>query len=97
MPDFDKWLSDQADRHHLRVREFLIDDDLVYETEESLKEIAQVIEKRAGGEWEELPEDLMGLPMIDLVDGLMQALEDARAADSDDWRRRLDKVRQHPP
>lgn len=91
MPDFSEWIAALADRHHLRVREFLLDDDLVYETEESLKEIAQVIEKRAGGEWEELPDDLMGLPMLDLVNGLMQAWEDARAADSDDWRAEIER------
>lgn len=89
MPDFDNWLAQHAERHHLRVREFLIDEDLVYDTEESLKEIAQVIEKRAGGEWEDLPEDLMGLPMLDLVNQLMQAWEDARVADSDEWRAKI--------
>ncbi|AYD01608.1 hypothetical protein [Neorhizobium sp. NCHU2750] len=38
------------------VPNFLVDEDLGYRAEESLKEIGQIIEKRAGGEWKELPE-----------------------------------------
>lgn len=91
MPDFNEWLAQHANRHHLDVREFLLDEDLTDEAEESLKEIAQVIEKRAGGEWEELPEDLMGLPMLELVNRLMQAWEDARAADGGDWRAEMER------
>ncbi|MFN3321108.1 MAG: hypothetical protein ACK43M_20370 [Allorhizobium sp.] len=91
MPDFSTWLSAHADRHRLRVREFLLDDDLVYEAEQSLKEIAEIIKKRAGGEWEKLPKDMMGLPLLNLVDQLMQAWEDIRAADSDHWRAILEK------
>ncbi|KEQ08961.1 hypothetical protein [Pseudorhizobium pelagicum] len=86
MPDFDEWLQQHADRLGVGVREFLADDDLVYQTEESLNEIGQVIEKRVGGEWEELPEDLMGLPMVGLVNRLMQAWDDVHASDGYDWR-----------
>jgi hypothetical protein len=86
-----EWISAHAARHRLRVREFLLDDALVLETEECLKEIAQVIEKRAVGAWEELPEDMMGLPMTDLVDGLMQAWEAAQAAASDEWRAEIER------
>lgn len=35
----------------------------------------------------------MGLPMIDLVDGLMQASEYAWAADSDHWRAEMENRR----
>ena len=86
MPDFDEWLQQHADRLGVGVREFLADDDLVYQTEESLNEIGQVIEKRVGGEWEVLPEDLMGLPMVGLVNRLMQAWDDVHASDGYDWR-----------
>lgn len=37
MPDFSEWRSAHADRHHLRVRDHLIDGGRVYETEESPK------------------------------------------------------------
>lgn len=91
MPDFDGWLRQQSGRQGMDVRKFLADEDLVYQTEENLKEIAQVIEKRADGEWEELPKDLMGLPMVGLVNHLMEAWEDARASASDDWRAEMER------
>ena len=90
MPDFDGWLQQQADRHHLAVEEFLTDDDLVYGVEENLKEIRQVIEERADGLWEELPDDLMGLPLVDLVNGLMQAWDDAEESVGDGWRAKIE-------
>lgn len=90
MPDFDGWLRQHSGRQGMDVRKFLADDDLVYQAEESLKEIAQVIEKRACGEWEELPTDLMGLPMVGLINRLMEAWEDARASASDDWRAEME-------
>ncbi len=90
MPDFDGWLQQQANRHELAVQEFLANDELVYEVEENLKQIKQVIEERAGGLWEELPDDLMGLPMVDLVNSLMQAWEDARESEGDSWRAKLE-------
>lgn len=90
MPDFDSWLHQQADRHDLPVQEFLADDDLVYEVEGNLKEIKQVIEKRAAGEWEELPDDLMGLPLVDLVNRLMQAWHEADESAGDGWRAKME-------
>ncbi|MDE3783405.1 hypothetical protein I7G00_04945 [Sinorhizobium meliloti] len=89
MPDFDGWLQQQADRHDLAVQAFLADDDLVYEVIENLKEIKQVIEKRASGEWEELPDDLMGLPLVNLVNRLMRTWHEAEESAGDGWRARL--------
>lgn len=90
MPDFDSWLQQQADRHELPVQEFLSDDDLVYELEGNLKEIKQVIEKRAAGEWEELPDDLMGLPLVDMINRLMQTWHEAEESAGDGWRARME-------
>jgi hypothetical protein len=89
MPFFDGWLQQQADRHDLAVQEFLADDDLAYAVEENLKEIKQVIEKRAAGEWEELSDDLMGLPLVDLVNRLMQAWHEADESAGDGWRAKM--------
>lgn len=87
MPHFGSWLQQQADRHALPVQEFLADDDLVHEVEGNLKEIKQVIEKRAAGEWEELPDDLMGLPLVDLVNRLMQTWHEAEESAGDGCKR----------
>lgn len=86
LPDFDEWLKLAAERRGLGIKEFLADEDLVYQTEESLMDIRNVIEKRADGEWEALPKDLMDLRIVELVDRLMQAWDDARASGGDDWR-----------
>lgn len=90
MPNFDGWLQQQANRHELAVQEFLANDKLVYEIEENLKEIKQVIEERADGLWEKLPDNLMGLPMINLLDSLMQTWEDARESTGDSWRAKME-------
>ncbi|MDX3927847.1 MAG: hypothetical protein QHC90_18805 [Shinella sp.] len=90
MPDFEGWLQHQADRHDLAVQEFLADDDLAYAVEENLKEIKQVIEKRAAGEWEELPDDLMGLPLVDMVNRLMQTWHEAEERAGDGWRANME-------
>lgn len=90
MPDFDGWLQQQADRHDLAVQGFLADDDLVCEVEENLKEIRQVIEKRAAGEWEELPHDLMGLPLVDMINRLMQTWHEAEESAGGGWRARME-------
>ncbi|WP_337182187.1 hypothetical protein [Shinella sp.] len=90
MPDFEGWLQRQANRHELAVQEFLADDDLAYEVEEKLKEIKRVIEERADGLWGELPDDLMGLPMGDLVDRLMQTWHEAEESTGDGWRAKME-------
>ncbi|MDO3432118.1 hypothetical protein QWJ46_05415 [Rhizobium sp. CBN3] len=90
LPDFDGWLKQQADRHDLAVEEFLTDDDLVCGAEENLKEMNRVIDKRAAGEWDELPDDLMGLPLVDLVNGLMQAWHNAEESVGDGWRAKIE-------
>lgn len=90
MPDFDGWLQQQANRHDLAVQGFLADDDFVCEVEENLKEIKQVIEKRAAGEWEELPDDLMDLPLVDMVNRLMQTWHEAEESAGDGWRARME-------
>jgi len=43
-----------------------------------LKQIGQVIEKRVAGEWEELPDDLMGLPLVDMVNRLKQTWHEVK-------------------
>lgn len=92
MPDFEGWLQQQANQHELAVQEFLANDDLVYGIVENLKEIEQVIQKRADGEWEELPDDLMGLPLVDMVNRLMQTWHEAEDIAGDGWRARMENL-----
>ncbi|TCN30168.1 hypothetical protein [Sinorhizobium americanum] len=47
MPDFDGWLQQQAERCGLGVRDFMANEDLVRQNEENLKDIRNVIQKRA--------------------------------------------------
>ncbi len=90
LPDFGEWLKKQAERRQLSVRKLLADENLVYEIEEHLKEISNVIEKRADGEWEALPKDVMDLLIVELVDTLMQAWDEGRESDVDAWRALLE-------
>ncbi|EHH05459.1 hypothetical protein ATCR1_15051 [Agrobacterium tumefaciens CCNWGS0286] len=65
-------------------------DDICYEVEENLREIKRVIEERADGLWDELPDDLIDLPMGDLVDRLMQKWHEAEERGGDCWRAKME-------
>lgn len=86
LPDFEEWLPNISFQNMATVQAFLDDTRLVDEVVAKLTEIRSIIERRRAGEWEELPDDHLGLPLARTIDRLMKAWAAAAEDAGDGWR-----------